>query len=547
MRSLIAPAALVLLAACGAAPSGARDAVFAPVPADSPLLVVMESAPEGHFDRRFGPLADELDKMLTQLGELEVPDGEADEMARLLRALADQLRGRFNEQGMAEIGLRQGAYTVLYAEGGLPVLRMELASGARFVEFVQAVAKDAGHAIELKTWEGHTWWAFDVPETPISVAFVVSGEVFASAVLLGETAEAALPRLTGQSPPRTPLVGSTRLEALREAYGFTWYLGSLELDRLAADILERVHSVVPVTAACRDEHGRWIEALPKMYFGLVDSGDPDTDASRLVIPLSKAARADARAMLGPPPGLDADPDRAFILAGGLGIRIGPLLDWLRRKAAPIRIQPYQCESLRWLNAFASEVEEKLRPVAQTPVPGLSGLSVGFTALALGEIETMRLAGAVVLGTPDAGQLLGLAALTAPGMFELGAVSEDGAPYAVELPPEIGRMVGPVHVSRSAWALGLSAGEGNAARVADMVRTKPEDDGVFARLAFDSGKVADIQRSFARFAEGAPESLTDKAVGRIQSAMASVYDYYSAEYRLTDIGIDGRVVQTLDKP
>ncbi len=547
MRNLIALTSLALLTACGAAPTGARDAVLGPVPADSPLLLVMESAPEGYFDRRFGPVSAEFDRMLELLGDLEVPDGESDELARLLRAVSVHLRGRFNEKGMAEIGFRQGGHTALYTDGGLPVLRMELASGQRFIEFVKSVAKDAGHEVVLQTWEEHTWWAFEVPDTPLSIVFVVQGDVFAGALLMGENAQEALPRLTGRTPPKTPLLSSTRLADLREAYGFTWYVGVLELDRLAVDLLERLHAVEPVSPACRDEHQRWFAALPKMHFGMVESADPDTDVSRLVIPLSKTALADARAILAPPPGLAGEPDAVFVVAGGLGLRVGPLFDWVRRKAAPIRMQPYQCDALTGLNGFAGNIEEQLRPIANTPVPGLTGLTAAFTRLELGDFETMRLRGVVVLGTADAAQLLGFAALAAPGMFGQGVIPEDGKPYPIELPPQIGSILGPIHLSRSDRALGVSAGKANAERLAGMVRAEPQDDGVFARMNFDSSYIAELQRRFAKLAGDTPESPTDQALARIQSAMSSVYDHYSSEYRLTDTGIDVRVVQTLKKP
>ncbi len=533
---------LALLTACGASHS-AREAVFGPVPADTPLLLVMEPAPAGHFDRRLGRASAEFDAVLELISELEVPDGESDPSRRWLAAIANLFRGRLDTEGLRELGLQQGGYSVLYTDRGLPVFRMELSSGERFLESVRGVVASARGAAPERVWKGRVWWDLPFGEASIRLVGIVDGDVLVVALLLDEDPTAALPRLLGLEPPQTSLSNSSRVRDLQEAYGFTWYLASVDLARLAPQLMDRLDAKERFGAQCTAELTTLFDALPPMYFGMVESDDPDVDASRMVIPLSTPARAEAAALFGPPPSLGSENPDVFRFAATVGLKVGALLDWLRRMAVAIRQQPYVCEGLGPFNAFATNLEDQLGPLAATPIPGLSGLGVAISKLELDGDPEIHVGGLVILGTSDSAQLLGLFGLLS--MFSGGGVAnvpELGVRQRINLPAGFSEILGEVVVLRSDRLVGLAAGRENGARLQAASLATQSDDGVFARFEYDAKFLRDLERALGDDDDDNPPLA--RALERMQTAAQAIYTRSNAVYRLTELGIEASLWQRL---
>jgi len=534
----------VALSACGATPTP-RDAVLGPIPADSPFLLVVEPPPAGHFERRLGAAEAALDDVFELLAQLETPDGESNRAVRWFSAIARRLKGRMNGPGLAELGMRQGGYAALFTERGLPVLRMELTSGQRFVETMRSLADAARDPLPERVWKGRVWWDFPLPETPLRVLVVVDGDVLVVAISMEETPTKALPGLVGVEPVPGSLADEPRLEALRSEHGFTWYLGAVETARLASDLVARIEERGAWPEHCRDEVLGILETLPSVYYGVVDTGDAEVDKTRVLVPLSRPARAELEAIVGPPPGLAERFDPAFRAVGGFGLRVGAVLAWLRRVGATIRVQPYQCEQLAPLNVFANNVESQLLPLAATPVPGLSGVSAAISEMAFEDGAPRRFAGVLILGTTDGAQLLGLAALSMPQLLPL--VPAAGEAFLLELPAEIVGMVGPVHVFHDARTIGLSVGPGNLERMQRMLAVESPAVEGFARASMDGEFFAKAERALSALDEDTADNPLGDAFERVQSAISGVYARTDVVYQLTETGFEVQTTQRLKAP
>lgn len=541
---------LALLVGCGGAPS-ARDTVFAPVPADTPLLLVMEPPPDGYFERRLGRARGEVDAVLDLLIDLEVPDGESEPELRWFSAVARRFRGRLTEAGLRELGLRQSGHSVVYADRSALVVRWQLDSGARFVETVRQVAKDARGEAPERAWQGRVWWDLSPPSSKVGALAAVDGDVLVLAMLLGETPRAALPRLLGVVPPDVPLSSTDRVADLRERYGFTWFFGTVESGRLMELLLSSLVDEADLTVECGEELRRLLAAIPALHFGAVESPDPEVDQTRTVIPLSAPARAELAQIVGAPPGLGEtiDPELGFV--AGVGLRVGALLDWLRRKGAAIRQSPYACEQLSPLNDFAEQLEARLAPATATPIPGLWGVTVALSRLDVGEgIEAIKVGGLLLLGTTDPAEVLGLLGLFSmfsdgtPGAppFRVDSVPPEGKLAPLQLPPMVSQIFGQVGVARGPSMVGVAAGADNAERLSAAVRLAPQGDDTFARFAYDPGFFSALGAAVDDDAD-ADEAIM-KALERLQTTIMSMYARSRGTWRMTSEGVEASVRQRL---
>ena len=224
----------------------------------------------------------------------------------------------------------------------------------------------------------------------------------------------------------------------------------------------------------------------------------------------------------------------------MGIQVGALLGWARRAAVELRLRPFRCENLSWLNEASAQAEERLAPWARTPASGLTGLTLGLTAL---ELDTLsRVEGVVVVGTERAEELLEGLRNWLPFLRGL-QVPLEGPP--VKLGPGPGPLA-PLYAGGGDRGLGLAAGSAAATRLQEMLAL-PRKGTAFAHVGYDQPLLFAIRARIARLMAIGPPSAFEEAFDAYLRAAAHLHGRAEQAWRLTSSGLQIDVRQVPAAP
>ncbi len=521
---------VVLLVGCGAAPPG--DRLLRQVPADTPVAIWIEPPPEPYVARLAEQLPPALDAAMDALVALERPDARMESIEALLVAVGRHFKGRWDAASRAEDGLLARPHAALYTFKGRPYVRVELASGERFLGLLRRLAEPA--RLRLPAGDEVCWDALPEDE-PFALLLSVHQDVFGLAFVSKDEVAEARAHLLGQAPPERSLADSDRLAELRRTYGLDGMLVDMDLPQLARYLVD---GWPELDDACRADFRRIAGVLPHVVSGTVYGDDPDLDVSRTIVPLSTAARAEASAILGPPPGLVEADAAGHLLLGGVGLRLGALLDWMVRKGAELRVEPFACEALAPLNEALVQGDSILGEARATPLARITGFALGLKTVEFGpDGFPTRLDAFLLLGADDAQRLLAEASERMP-FLKLLNVPHDAPPAELGLvPPDVKEVVGPVFLGSGAGGLGLATGRDGAERLARALGAQAGAAGVFLDVEADVAFFNDLEDRLSRLADGSHGAPMVAAFEAVERAISSMWGRGRSVYRLTERGIE----------
>ncbi|WP_136069201.1 hypothetical protein [Modicisalibacter radicis] len=499
-RTLLASvvAGSALLAGCGQDPA---DAPLAHVPADTPFLFAsLETADEKTLEAAMASsnasLASQRSE-LRQLAEELRGNDDAEALANVLEALADELAGKSSYQQVAEqVGVDLGGLSALYGHGLSPVLRLSVSDAERYRAFLERLAEASGQPLEEQSRGELEYRRMRFGEVPLQLLSAVNGGQAVLALAPSELDDATLQGLVGDALPENSVQDTQRLSELADAKGYLPYgLGYLDTTRLATLLTGSDDPMIkafrafaeqaegqappPVPASCREDASRLAARMPQLSTGYTTL-DAERIEQRFDVALAEDITAPFASLVSPVPGLGADSLEApFDLA--LALPMNDLRELLTQQVQHVRSAPFGCPAFAELNDDLDELGRQANMLAMPPFGSLRGARLVIDDFAMPEQGGQpTIKGALLVASSDPSGLLAIGQTTLPGLATL-AVPSNGEP--TPLPPQLTAMLGgaPAWLAMTDKALGVATGEGEQATLETLLQGQDGEAGELMHL------------------------------------------------------------------
>lgn len=560
-RALLATvmAGSTLLAGCG---QDSADTPLAHVPADTPFLFAsLEAADDKTLE---AVMASSNASLASQRGDLrqlaeELRGNDAEPLANLLEALADELAGKTNYQQVAEqIGVDLGGLSAFYGFGLSPVMRLSVSDPERYRAFLDRLAEAAGQPLETQTLGELEYRRARLGEVPLQLVSAVDDGQAVLALAPTGLDDATLQRLLGDALPESSVQDTQRLSKLADANGYLPYgLGYVDMTRLAAlltgseDPMIKAYRTLaeqaegqapaPVPASCREDAMRLASRMPQMSAGYTTL-NAERIEQRFNVALAEDIAAPFASLVSPVPGLGADSLEApFDLA--VALPMGDLRDLLIQQVQHVRSAPFGCPAFAELNSELDELGRQANMLAMPPFGSLRGLRLVVDEFAMPEQGGQpTIEGALLVASSDPSGLLAIGQTTLPGLATLSLPS-DGEPR--ELPPQLTAMLGgmPAWLAMTDKALGVATGEGEQAALKKLLQGETGEAGELMHLKLSGemyAKWLKLAEAFGSLA-GNDAAALEEQLSAMQAQFERI-DSVVVRMRMNDDGlvIDNRI-------
>lgn len=503
---LTALASALILSGCGSDQDQGQPLAYAP--ADTPWLMAnAEPLPAAAVDawwknaQQMAPFYERaLDSALADI-ERKDPDAVS---TKALRAVRDELRGKYSPEGWKSLGFTSEARSAVYGIGLVPVLRMELGDPAAFRAFIGRVEAKTGTTLGTGEVGGQSYWKISGDDGKAMIVAAIQGQQLVVTIAPAQPSEALLRSLLGVDRPASSALDAGLLAKFDDERDYLPYgSGWIDSQRLAA-LLTGERSPIEkefltalgvepgdtaVSPACKTEFAALAAALPRVSFGYrgLDAKSMDIHYALEVAPEHGKALS---ALAADVPGLDGRGEG--MLDVGFGLDLDAFAGFVNARAAKIAESPFQCEALLPLNAEIEKANTELaNPAVFMAGAALSGIYASLTEFQMGDgAPTFK--GKVALGSDNPLSLLQMAGGFMPQLASLD-LKAGAAPVSLPagmLPPTLP----PAFVAVSDKALALSIGEGEEASLAAFAAAAPGKPSPLLHYGFDS-------RGMAAFIDG----------------------------------------------
>jgi hypothetical protein len=536
-----------------AATAAAGNSLLELVPADTPYLGGnLAPIPDELLDsylKRAEPMLASLQASLTELKQDLANDAAAqsadDEGARIARAIVDELDGKLNRAGLESLGFDLSPEQVVYGMSVFPVMRTSLSDATALRATVQRVLDKAAVEATSLEFQGKPYWRFipdmheheehggetvdDVDagvednvategevtvevdidlgsdsgpateEEAIGIYIAILDDHMAIGILPVFAEASVLPAFLALEKPADSAAADT-LEEINDRFGFSPYgSGVMEFQKLmdemadgeslAGQFAKRAgHEFEGLDSeVCRQELQGIIAHTPRAYSGISELSEAAV-GNRVVLETESSLAGELAALVADVPVVN--PKSTYLAELALGLKVGPVRDFLRAKADAIVAQPYQCEKLAELNDRAREASGQLNQPIPPLVNNLFGLRAAISSMEGSSPESAK--GLLALHVTQPEMLVGMAQMLVPGLAEMN-LAPGAAP--VRIPSDM--MPLPdlvVYAMQGNTSLGLSVGEGEQDKLPGYIGQEGKADGTFLSVNYDAAAYMDMTGS-----------------------------------------------------
>jgi hypothetical protein len=485
------------LAGCG---KKDPDQPLAFAPADTVFLAGnLEPVPEAALDgwwknaEQMLPLYESsIDRALDDLDDKE-PGSAA---AAILRAVREELRGKFNRAGWDSLGFSSSSRTAIYAIGLVPVLRMELGDADAFRALLARIEAKSGTKLDTREVAGQSYWRIIGGDSKAAVIMAVQGQHLVLTIAPAEPSEALLRQLLGLDRPAANALDAGTLAKFNQQSKFLAYgSGYIDIVRLATALTGERSPIeqeflralgvdaaaTAVSPACRTEYAALAAAVPRLSYGYstLDAKSMDLRYRIEVAPAHGDALAGLSAEV---PGLDGSGEG--LLDVGFALDLDAFAGFVNVRAAALAAAPFQCESLQELNQGIARINADLaNPAVFMAGAAVNGFYLSLSQLSLPEGGTPVVQGKLAVGSDNPQSLMSMAGGFLPQIAAMN-LTVGAAPVALPaglLPPTMP----PAHVVLARNALAISLGQGEEAGLAAFASAPAGDPSPLLHYGVDS--------------------------------------------------------------
>ena len=591
-------------AASGAAEQKTQgNSLLALVPANTPYLGGnLQPVPDAIIDSyltRFEPALASLQAELNQArAELESnPDQLADDPgARVAHALLQEMDGKLNRAGLESLGFDLSADTVVYGMSVFPVMRTSLSDATALRATVQRVLDNSGIDAPQQEFQGQNYWRIvpdmdsqtdsdsdmDAGDEGVVISGLDEGSSSDAATAAADDADAEsdvaiyiailsdhlavgmlplaaentlLPAFLAMEKP-SDSVAAAQLAEINQRFDYTPYgTGVMDLQKFADEVLNPTSLIgqllasdghdlaTAVTDQCRAEINSIIAHTPYFYTGVTELSDTAI-GSQLVVQTAPGIATELLGLVSDIPA--ANISSTFLAELALGLRVGPLRDFLLSKATAVIEQPYQCEHLTAINARAQDAADQLNQPIPPLVNNLLGLRLVISRFGAGQSAPESAEGMIALHVTQPEMLVGMAQMLVPSLAELKLAA--GEP-PVQIPSDVLPLPGLVlYAAQSQSALGFSVGEGQQQGLADFINQQGKANGTFLSVNYDTATYLNMSEDLVPDSGDADDSgSTADLAESFQTVYKSMADRSDTRFAFTSDGLVIDSIMTFKNP
>ena len=544
-----------------------EDSLLRYVPADTPYLIYTgEPLPDDLVDA-LSPSMDRVLAAYRQMLRETYRSGLAEsgapvtpsERARM-DAVFDALVSMLSPDGLAKAGFDRDSRMVVFGNGLLPVLHVEINDEAAFDAAISELEAAAGQELETMALGESAYRYFGSDEGKLVIGIANGNAVVA--FVPANFSEEETGRVLGLELPGKNIAEAAILAEMASKYDFSsHYVGFVDMRRLAAVFTEEPAGLdaallgnsgldaSSVPAVCREEIMGVVDIVPRMVFGY-DEVNLERISGSMIVEMRPDIAAQLAGVAALVPGLGLD--HGGLLSFGVSMDLMAWRAFLEARLDALEADPFECEYFADLQAGVAQGRQLLA----TPIPpvayGIRGFNAVVDSLEGFDVATKRppssVDASIVLAMDDPAQLLALGSMFSPELANL-QLQPDGKPQALDLPQL--RSVGEeAYAAMLSDALAISVGKSASSRVGEALNAASAEPPVVFGMTMDAGRYYEmvgagvaVQPQDGDGSQASPE--TQQAVAEIMTVMGEIYDRMATSLRFTGNGAELRTEVTLE--
>jgi len=539
------------------------------VPADSPYVFAsIAPLPDAVFDKlepKIDRILQSYEILLQEIAgmamEKTAEDGDGSEDAEKAAAVIAELSSLMSIDGLRAAGFDRKSTAVIYGNGLLPVMRIEVSDGALFESALSRIEENAGEKMDLATIAGSPVRYVVAKEAKVLLAIREKQVVIS--VAPAAFSDDQIAELLGLSAPKSSIADSGVLQSIASEYGFNdYFVGYIDMERIAetvtgdakgldealiailedlddSDEPEDVTESGELSDVCREEIRSVAGIMPRVVMGYTAISPGQFD-SKFIVELRDDIATSLAALTSPVPGLGSD--AGGLMSIGMSIDVMAMRNFYEAQLDALDSDPFLCEEFADIQAGVGQG----RMALQQPVPPMVYDFRGFVGI-INDIKGLNMATRTPPTSVD-GQFL-FAMNNAPALVSLGAMlspelagldlQPDGEPVQLDM-PQAQMLGGDVFVAMTDDALALSVGGGAETELARMLTADATDNGTFLSFSMDAARYYTFIGEAMALSEPDDEDAMppefQAAMQDMMLAVADIYDRMFLDVRFTEKGV-----------
>jgi len=468
-------------------------------------------------------------------------------------AVINELASLLSIEGIRNAGIERDAAMVVFGNGLLPVMRIELGDPAKFEAVIKRLEEAAGERMKTGEVDGSSYRFVGGDGAQLIVGVFAGDAVFALAP--GNASDDQIREIVGLSPPKNNIAASGRLLEITKEYGLSEYyvgyidnlqIASVFLDKpsgMNAVLLESVdYSFEELSDACRKEIRGVVGIAPRIVIGYGEMSVRQMNALMIIELRDDIARGmSTLSALVPGLGVDA----GGLLSFGMSLNVPALYAFAEARLDTMEADPFECEYFAEIQAGVAQGRAALEQPLPPFVTGLRGFKVDIESLGDYEFGSDELPedinASLVVAMEDAEAAYMMGTMMSPDLAVVD-LQPDSVPVPLALPLLQG-------VAKAAYAvmtessLAIAVGSESKTRVLEAINADSVEPPPFMSASMDAGAYYElIAQSMMeeQDEEGEENPLSEStrvALGDAMRSFGALYDRMLIDVRFTARGIE----------
>jgi len=563
VRILALSISLIFSVACTSVTKGAltdERGILKYIPDDTPYVFVSGNPLPDDLMDFMEPQIDEMLKayqiVFRELFRSAIAKNSADmSVEEMLQysAVIDEVAGLLSIEGIRNAGIERDAAMVVFGNGLLPVMRMELGDPGKFEAVIKRLEEAAGESMKTAEVDGSIYRFVGDDEARIIIGVFAGDAVFALAP--ANANDEQIREIVGLSPPKNNIAASGRLLEISKEYGFSEYyvgyidnlqIASVFLDKpsgMNAVLLESVdYSFEELSDACRKEIRGVVGIAPRIVIGYGEISMRQMNGSMIIELRDDIARG-MSTLSALVPGLGAD--AGGLMSFGMSLNVPALYQFAEARLDAMEADPFECEFFAVMQAGVAQGRTALEQPLPPFISGLRGFNADVESLGdyeFGSDEPPNdIDASLVVAMEDAEAAYMMGAMMSPDLAAVD-LQPDGVPVPLAL-PALQAVAKAAYAAMTENALAIAIGSKSRTRVSEVISAGSVEPPPIMSLSVDASAYYElIAKSMMeeQDEEGEENPLPESARIALSDAMKSMgamYDRVLMDVQFTSRGIE----------
>jgi hypothetical protein len=417
-----------------------------------------------------------------------------------------------------KLGLAQRPRIAAYGLGLWPVVMADLKDSSVFEKWLTGLESTAKITAKTETFEGITYRLYPIEKQVASIFSISEGKVV-FAIIPTELKTQMLPYVLGKKTPDAALNTSKRFQRLISTYGAKsnnlFFLDTLELFKTLASkgkglnksLIVQEMSQFNLDAVCVGEISALLESSP-LFVASTNTLTETVTEGEVVWEMTPALATDLMSIASTRAGTGASTASA-LASIGLAIDSGKVIDLVKKAAAAVAAKPFKCGELMDMNKNLAQMNGQLLfvPPFARAFKAIDIVISGWDFAPSGDFSTSSPRAHIILSADNAPMVFEALKGLVPMLASLPAMKDNGEPVALNqfpLPP----FLKAPHIAIGKHAIGISVGEGEAARLKAVLSSGKTSPAPILTFAYDLDGFLKIVKAVAKNSPEAAVALKE---------------------------------------